>query len=82
MQADAQQGLSRAARIESTKQLQFAQAKQNRRNANFKTFTNLASGLIEKDKNNAGGFFGSNSYMNPAPKQETQEELNTVAGDS
>ena len=81
MAADAQQGLSRAARIESTKQLQFAQAKQNRRNANFKTFTNLAAGLIEKDKKNEGGFFGPNSYMNPAPKQETQEELNEVSGD-
>ena len=35
MQADAQQGLARAAKIESSKQLQLAKAKQTRRNANF-----------------------------------------------
>lgn len=62
MQADAQSGLSKAAKIQSTKQLQFAQAKQNRRNANFKVGTNLLAGAIEKDKQNPGGFLGAPSY--------------------
>ena len=47
MQADAQSGLSKAARIESTKQLQFAQAKQNRRNANFRAATQLMGQMGE-----------------------------------
>ena len=76
MQADAQQGLSRAARIESTKQLQFAQAKQNRRNANLGAFQNVAVKGIDKiqDQGGFGAVFGQQ-------KQETQEELNKVAGD-
>jgi len=78
MAADAQSGLSKAARIESTKQLQFAQAKQNRRNANFAMGTKLLGGAIEKDKANEGGFFGDNSFFNPAPQPETQEDLNKV----
>lgn len=78
MAADAQSGLSKAARIESTKQLQFAQAKQNRRNANFAMGTKLLAGAIEKDKQNAGGFFGTDSFFNPAPEPETQEDLNKV----
>jgi hypothetical protein len=54
MQADAQQGLSRAARIESTKQLQFAQAKQNRRNANFALGTKLIGQMGENRQENLG----------------------------
>ena len=63
MQADAQQGLSQAARIESSKQLQFARAKQARRDANFRTGSKLASGFIERDRENEGGFFGPNSFF-------------------
>ena len=63
MAAAAQSGLSKAARIESTKQLQFAKAKQARRNANFKVGTKLASGFIARDKENDGGFFGANSFF-------------------
>lgn len=54
MQADAQSGLSRAARIESTKQLQFAQAKQNRRNANFRAATQLMGQMGENRQENLG----------------------------
>lgn len=78
MAADAQSGLSKAARIASTKQLQFAQAKQNRRNANFAMGTKLSAGGIEKDRNNSGGFFGTDSFFNPGEKQESQEELDKV----
>jgi len=46
MAADATSGLSRAAKISTTKNLQFAQAKQNRRNANFAMGTKLAAGAI------------------------------------
>ena len=46
MAADATSGLSRAAKIATTKNLQFAQAKQNRRNANFAMGTKLAAGAI------------------------------------
>ena len=63
MAADAQQGLSKAARIESTKQLQFAKAKQARRDAAFKVGSKLASGFIERDRQNDGGFFGPNSFF-------------------
>lgn len=78
MQADAQSGLSKAARIESTKQLRFAQAKQNRRNANFAMGSKLLGGFIADDRDNSGGFFGEDSFFNPAPKPETQEDLDKV----
>ena len=47
MQADAQQGLARAAKIESSKQLQLAQARQTRRNANFDFAKDIASGIYK-----------------------------------
>jgi len=47
MQADAQQGLARAAKIESSKQLQLAQAKQTRRNANFDFTKDIISGIVK-----------------------------------
>jgi len=78
MQADAQSGLSKAARIESTKQLQFAQAKQNRRNANFAMGSKLLGGFIANDRDNSGGFIGEDSFFNPAPKPQTQEDLDKV----
>lgn len=48
MQADAQQGLSRAAKIESSKQLQLAKAKQTRRNANFNFATTVSDSIFKK----------------------------------
>jgi hypothetical protein len=54
MQADAQSGLSRAARIESSKQLEFARAKQARRNANFRFASNLSGDVIKKLRNTTG----------------------------
>lgn len=63
MQADAQQGLSRAARIESTKQLQFAKAKQARRNANFAVVTDLSAGVVDRDRKGKGGFLGPDSVF-------------------
>lgn len=54
MAADAQSGLSKAARISSTKQLQFAQAKQNRRNANFRAATQLVGQMGENRQENLG----------------------------
>ena len=48
MQADAQQGLSRAAKIESSKQLQLAKAKQTRRNANFAFATQVSDSIFKK----------------------------------
>lgn len=53
MQADAQQGLARAAKIESSKQLQLAQAKQTRRNANFNFATDIISGMYKNVANSA-----------------------------
>lgn len=64
MQADAQSGLSRAARIESTKQLQFAQAKQNRRNANFAAAQKIGVAAIDKLQN-TGGLFNTQQDTNP-----------------
>ena len=54
MQADAQQGLARAAKIESSKQLQLAKAKQTRRNANFAFATQISDSIFKKvaDKDN------------------------------
>ena len=54
MQADAQSGLSQAARIESSKQLDFARAKQARRNANFKAGTQLLEKMGENRQENLG----------------------------
>ena len=54
MAADAQQGLSRAARIESTKQLEFARAKQARRNANFGAATQLIGMASDNRQTNLG----------------------------
>ena len=56
--------------------MQFAQAKQNRRNANVGAFQNVAVKGIDKiqDLGGFGAVFGQQ-------KQETQEELNKVAGD-
>jgi len=54
MQADAQSGLSRAARIESSKQLEFARAKQARRNANFRFASNLAGDIGKKLRQTSG----------------------------
>jgi hypothetical protein len=71
MQADAQQGLSRAARIESTKQLQFAKAKQARRNANFAVVTDLSYGVVNRDKENKGGFFGPDSVFGKKTEEST-----------
>ena len=48
MQADAQQGLARAAKIESSKQLQLAKAKQTRRNANFAFATQISDSIFKK----------------------------------
>lgn len=77
MQADAQQGLSRAARIESTKQLQFAKAKQARRNANFAVVTDLSAGVVDRDRKNEGGFLGKNSVFG----KKTEEPTTTKEGD-
>ena len=74
MQADAQQGLSRAARIESTKQLQFARAKQARRNANVGAFQNVAVSGIKKIQV-LGGFgkvFGQEEEDPNAPQDENK----------
>ncbi len=70
MQADAQQGLSRAARIESTKQLQFARAKQARRNANVGAFQNVAVSGIKKvqDLGGFGKVFGQEEQDPNAPQ--------------
>jgi hypothetical protein len=70
MQADAQQGLSRAARIESTKQLQFARAKQARRNANVGAFQNVAVKGIGKiqDLGGFGAVFGKEEQDPDAPQ--------------
>ena len=70
MQADAQQGLSRAARIESTKQLQFARAKQARRNANVGAFQNIAVSGIKKvqDLGGFGKVFGQEEQDPNAPQ--------------
>jgi len=54
MQANAQSGLSQAARIESSKQLDFARAKQARRNANFKAGTKLLGQMGENRQENLG----------------------------
>jgi len=54
MAADATSGLSRAAKISTTKNLQFAQAKQNRRNANFKLATNMVGQMGENRQENFG----------------------------
>ena len=54
MAADAQQGLSRAARIESTKQLEFARAKQARRNANFGAATQVLGQMGQNFQENLG----------------------------
>ena len=54
MAADAQQGLSRAARIEATKQLEFARAKQARRNANFGAATQIVGQMAENRQENLG----------------------------
>ena len=70
MAADAQQGLSRAARIESTKQLQFARAKQARRNANVGAFQNVAVSGIKKvqDLGGFGKVFGQEEQDPNAPQ--------------
>ena len=74
MQADAQQGLSRAARIESTKQLQFARAKQARRNANVGAFQNIAVSGIKKvqDLGGFGKVFGQEEEDPNAPQDENK----------
>tara|TARA_B100000900_G_C20573788_1_gene714449 strand:- start:502 stop:1086 length:585 start_codon:yes stop_codon:yes gene_type:complete len=74
MQADAQQGLSRAARIESTKQLQFARAKQARRNANVGAFQNVAVSGIKKiqDLGGFGKVFGQEEEDPNAPQDENK----------
>lgn len=54
MAADAQSGLSRAARISSTKQLEFARAKQARRNANFRAGTQILGQMGENRQTNLG----------------------------
>ena len=64
MAADAQSGLSRAARIESTKQLQFAQAKQNRRNANFRAGTQILGQMGENRQTNLGYQDAENKQAN------------------
>ena len=71
MQADAQSGLSRAARIESTKQLQFAQAKQNRRNANFRAGTQILGQMGENRQTNLG-------YQDANNKQANKGFFNTL----
>ena len=65
MAADAQSGLSRAARIESTKQLEFARAKQARRNANFAAAKKIGVATINKLQD-TGGIF--------TPQQDTTDE--------
>ena len=74
MQADAQQGLSRAARIESTKQLEFARAKQARRNANVGAFQNVAVSGIKKiqDLGGFGKVFGQEEEDPNAPQDENK----------
>jgi hypothetical protein len=64
MAADAQSGLSRAARIESTKQLEFARAKQARRNANFAAAKKIGVATINKIQD-TGGFFPASSSDTP-----------------
>lgn len=59
MAADAQSGLSKAARIASTKQLEFARAKQARRNANFAAAQKIGVATINKIQD-TGGFFPNN----------------------
>ena len=54
MQADAQSGLSQAARIESSKQLDFARAKQARRNANFKAANKMVGQMGQNFQENLG----------------------------
>lgn len=54
MQADAQSGLSQAARIESSKQLDFARAKQARRNANFKAANKMIGQMGQNFQENLG----------------------------
>tara|TARA_R110001592_G_scaffold55600_2_gene169791 strand:+ start:557 stop:1147 length:591 start_codon:yes stop_codon:yes gene_type:complete len=54
MAADATSGLSRAAKIATTKNLQFAQAKQNRRNANFKLATSTIEQMGQNRQENLG----------------------------
>jgi hypothetical protein len=54
MQADAQSGLSQAARIESSKQLNFARAKQARRNANFKAANKMVGQMGQNFQENLG----------------------------
>ena len=71
MQADAQSGLSRAARIESTKQLQFAQAKQNRRNANFRAATQILGQMGDNRQTNLG-------YQDAENKQANKGFFNTL----
>ena len=64
MAADAQSGLSRAARISSTKQLEFARAKQARRNANFRAGTQILGQMGENYQENLGFEDAGNEQAN------------------
>jgi len=71
MQADAQQGLARAAKIESSKQLQLAKAKQTRRNANFAFATQISDSIFKKVADTPDPKASEEEDTPPTPKSYT-----------